>query len=319
MTSEVADYHRMRWIKKGKIFTASGQAGWMHSHTQVPCALVLDDKIRVYFSTRPQDGMSRTAMIDLDLDDPTRILRLHETPVIDLGAAGMFDEHGNIPNDVFRHDGKIYLFYVGWSRRETIPYTNWMGLAVSSDEGATFTRAFQGPILDRTRDEVFSATGLSCIEHDGAWRGWYATGTQWMLVNGRYEHSYEIRSCRSSNLYEWTDRNQPIFSNRLVNESNTRPTVIFIDGKWHMWFCYRGNEDFRDGGESYRIGYAWSMDLEHWTRDDDEAGISVSSEGWDSKMTAYPCVARVRDKVLMFYSGNGFGRAGFGYAELEAD
>ena len=53
-----------------------------------------------------------------------------------------------------------------------------------------------------------------------------------------------------------------------------------------------------------------------WTRNDEAAGIEPSSDGWDSKMLAYPCVVSVGEKVLMFYAGNGFGRAGFGYAEL---
>jgi hypothetical protein len=84
-----------------------------------------------------------------------------------------------------------------------------------------------------------------------------------------------------------------------------------------MWFCYRGTQDFRDGADSYRIGYAWSTNLVDWTRDDEATGITTSATGWDSTMLAYPCVVPVRNKILMFYSGNGFGRDGFGYAELE--
>jgi hypothetical protein len=84
-----------------------------------------------------------------------------------------------------------------------------------------------------------------------------------------------------------------------------------------MWFCYRGTQDFRDGSDSYRIGYAWSTDLINWTRNDDRVGIEPSIDGWDSKMLAYPCVVEVGEKILMFYAGNGFGRDGFGYAELE--
>lgn len=309
----------MKWVKKGRIFAPSGEFGWMHSHTQVPCVLVLEDRLRVYFGTRPESGMSLTAFIDLDIGDPARVLYLHDKPVIEWGEAGMFDEHGNIPNHVFRYDRKIYLFYVGWSRRESVPYSNWMGMAVSEDDGLSFGKAFRGPILDRTRDEVYSATGLICVEHQGHWSGWYATGTQWLLVNGRYEHTYELRACSSRNLIDWKRPNQPIFPNRLPKESNTRPTVIFINGRWHMWFCYRGTRDFRDGSDSYRIGYAWSSDLKNWVREDDIAGIEPSDQGWDSTMIAYPCVVKVRDRVLMFYSGNGFGRAGFGYAELGAD
>lgn len=307
----------MRWHKRGRIFNVSGEGGWMKSHTQVPTAMVLIDRIRVFFSTRPDDGMSRTTFIDLDIDDPSRILYLHDKPILELGEAGMFDEHGTIPNHVFRHDDKLYLFYVGWSRRQSIPYSNWTGMAISDDDGATFRKVFKGPILDRTRDEVHSATGLICLKDQEQWHGWYATGTQWLSINGRYEHTYEIRYCRSNNLVDWTRPNQPLFPGKLPNESSTRPTVIFMGGKWHMWFCYRGTLDFRDGGDSYRIGYAWSTDLKNWTREDDKAGIDVSTEGWDSAMIAYPCVVTVRDKTLMFYAGNGFGRDGFGYAELQ--
>jgi hypothetical protein len=306
----------MKWIKKGRIFVASGEFGWMRSHTQVPTALVLHDRIRVYFSTRPEDGMSRVAFIDLDLDNPSRVLYLHDKPVLELGGPGMFDEHGTIPNHVFSHDDGVYLFYVGWSRGESVPYSNWMGMAVSHDSGATFTKAFKGPILDRTRDEVYSATGLICIEHDASWYGWYATGTNWISIEGRLEHTYELRSCRSENLVDWRRPNQPLFPAVLPNESSTRPTVVSLNGKWHMWFCYRGTLDFRDGGDSYRIGHACSTDLTNWTRSN-RAGIEPSSAGWDSTMLAYPCVVKVDERVLMFYSGNHFGRSGFGYAELE--
>lgn len=310
---------RMKWHKRGKIFCASGQFDWMRSHTQVPTALVFGDRIRVFFSTRSEDSVSRPAFVDLDIEDPTRIIYLHNEPILELGEAGMFDEHGVIPSHVFRHDNKIYLFYVGWSRQLNIPYSNWTGMAISDDDGTSFKKVFTGPVLDRTRDEIYSATGLVCLQDQGCWRGWYATGTQWLIVNGRQEHIYEIRSCNSKNLADWTRPNQPIFPNKLPNESNTRPTVIFTNEKWHMWFCYRGTQDFRDGLDSYRIGYAWSTDLSEWRREDEKAGIGPSNEGWDSTMIAYPCVVTAREKILMFYSGNGFGRAGFGYAELESD
>jgi hypothetical protein len=55
-----------------------------------------------------------------------------------------------------------------------------------------------------------------------------------------------------------------------------------------------------------------------WDRRDDEAGITVSAEGWDSTMIAYPCVLEVDGRRLMFYNGNGFGAEGFGWAEWQA-
>ena len=85
-----------------------------------------------------------------------------------------------------------------------------------------------------------------------------------------------------------------------------------------MYFCYRGISDFRNGENSYKIGYAWSKNLVDWVRDDGQSGIEPSLDDWDSKMMAYPYIVTVKDKTLMFYNGNGFWRTGFGYAELEA-
>ena len=65
------------------------------------------------------------------------------------------------------------------------------------------------------------------------------------------------------------------------------------------------------------MGYAYSDDLINWTRDDSQAGISISESGWDSEMIAYPHIVKIDEKYYMFYCGNEFGREGFGYAELE--
>ena len=95
------------------------------------------------------------------------------------------------------------------------------------------------------------------------------------------------------------------------------PTVIEYNGTYHMYFCYREATRFRnDRARAYRIGYAWSTDLLAWTRNDDEAGIDLSDEGWDSEMMCYPHVFRRDDEVFMLYNGNEFGRHGFGLARL---
>ena len=65
----------------------------------------------------------------------------------------------------------------------------------------------------------------------------------------------------------------------------------------------------------YRIGYATSDDGIAWTRRDDEAGIDVSEDGWDSLMVAYPHVVEHESRRYMLYNGNGFGASGFGWAE----
>jgi hypothetical protein len=85
-----------------------------------------------------------------------------------------------------------------------------------------------------------------------------------------------------------------------------------------MYFCFRYATDFRNNRDkAYRIGYAFSDDLEIWTRDDDSVGIDVSEGSWDSDMLCYPHVFNCEDKIYMLYNGNEFGRFGFGLAVLE--
>jgi hypothetical protein len=222
-----------------------------------------------------------------------------------------------MPSYVCENAGQVWLYYAGWSRRESIRYSNWTGLAVSDDGGTTFRRMFPGPVVDRTPHEIYSATGCHLLRQDDGWHMWYASGVDWFQIDGKYEEYYVIKYAFSTDGIQWQRENRRLLPSKKDHEPTHTPTVLFHQGRYHMWFCYRGIEDFRDGPGSYRIGYAWSQDGRTWYRDDGQAGIDVSPEGWDSTMVAYPYVVPVGDRVLMFYNGNGFGGAGFGYAVLE--
>ena len=289
----------------------------MNSHAQVPTILLKDNILRIYFATRSKLGLSMTTFIDVDIQNPHEILYIHEKPILDLGKPGAFDEHGIMPSYVREYLGQVWLYYVGWSRREFIPYSNWTGLAVSEDGGRTFQKMFPGPILDRTPNEIYSGTGCYILKEKDKWHMCYASGVDWIKVNNKYEEYYVIKHAHSDDGIAWVRENRKLLSSRKQYEPTHTPTVLYKDGKYHMWFCYRGIQNFRDGKNSYRIGYAWSSDLKDWLREDKKAGIDVSETGWDSKMIAYPYVVKTTNNILMFYNGNGFGSSGIGYAYLE--
>jgi hypothetical protein len=307
----------MKWAKQGLIFSVSGEHGWMNTHAQIPSVLVRGDTLRIYFATRPKPNLSLTTFIDVDAADPSRVVYVHDKPILELGKPGMFDEQGIMPAFVCEHGGQVWLYYGGWSRRTIVPYSNWTGLAVSDDGGTTFHRAFSGPVLDRTPLEVYSATGGFIYKEQGVWTMWYASGEDWIKINDRYEEYYVIKSARSSDGLVWTRDNKNVLSSGRSIEPTHRPTVFRHGQRYHMLFCYRDITDFRDGRGSYRMGYAWSTNLEDWTRADEQAGIEPSPSGWDSTMIAYPYVVNVGEKTLLFYNGNGFGQTGIGFAQLE--
>lgn len=306
----------MRWEKRGQIFTATGQAGWMNSHAQIPCVLVSEDRFRIYFSSRPRSNLSLTTFLDVARDDPSEILYLHDRPVLEPGAPGSFDEHGVMPSFACWVGDEVWLYYGGWSRRVSVPYSNWTGLAISSDGGQTFRKTFAGPIVDRTPREVYSATGFFVRREADLWHAWYASGTEWVEVEGSLEEVYTVKHATSVDGIRWERDGRAVLPSTRRHEPIHRPTVIRLGGRYHMWFCHRSIRDFRGSDGSYRIGYATSDDLETWKRDDSRAGISVSDDGWDSEMLAYPFVVENDDEHLLFYNGNGFGTSGFGYATL---
>lgn len=304
----------MKWTKKGKIFEPTGNFGWMNTHAQIPTVLVMEDRLRVYFATRPRNDLTLTTFLDLDRKYPRKILYIHDKPILELGKYGMFDNHGIMPNHVRVVDGKVFLYYVGWYRGSSIPYHNAIGLAVSEDCGQTFRKMFDAPILDRTPTEPYSTGSIYTVDEGDVCHMFYTYVFDWMTVNGRQEPIYHIRHAVSPDGIEWTKTGRICVPDRYRGEAVARPSIIHKDGHYQMWFCYRGSKDFRGGRDSYRIGYATSKNLLDWERDDQAAGIDVSDGEWDSAMVTYPCVIEVGSEYLMFYNGNGFGATGFGYA-----
>lgn len=305
----------MAWVKRGLVFDPGVHAPWIFSHAQVPTAFEMDEHIRVFFAGRNQDGKSFMTYVDLDKSDPTKILYVHDRPIIALGRIGTFDDEGMMPSDVVDSGGRVCLFYSGWNQRKTIPYHNTTGVLVSDDGAATFSRLFEGPILDRIPTEPYGAVTPTVLIENGLWRMWYVSGTSWEVVNGQYESLYVIKYAHSENGVDWVRTEGVCIKPKHELEACSRPSVVRDGGIFRMWYSSRSCVDFRGGKGSYRLGYAESLDGIEWCRKDEALGLTVSSTGWDSEMQCYPYVIDVSGKRYMFYNGNGFGRGGFGLAE----
>jgi hypothetical protein len=306
----------MKWVKGGLVFCADGDFSWMNSHAQIPTAILMGDKIRIFFSTRTVITESKTTYLDVKASDPSCILYINDRPILYGGKSGSFDEHGIMPSSALYNDkGGVNLYYSGWRRGNDVPYINLTGLAMSPD-GSSFVKCGSAPILTTTPDEPYSATSPFVFRENSLWYAFYCSGKGWLNINGKYEHTYDIKYAISRDGIRWLQLGVPIIKQKNIDEAITRPTILKIQDTYHMWFCFRGSRDFRDGDDAYRIGYASSHNLTDWQRDDENSGIQVSQSGWDSKMLAYPYVVETEYGVYMFYNGNGFGKSGFGYAIL---
>ncbi|MBC3870755.1 glycoside hydrolase family protein [Undibacterium oligocarboniphilum] len=315
----------MRWRKLGNIFDPFDFPGQRLQFAQSPQTLLFDDFIRIYFSTRSTDtnGKFRSHIAFVDMTrNLQQILRISEHTVMPLGALGCFDEHGIFPINVLRHNGLIYGYTCGWSRRVSVSVETAIGLAMSRDEGDTFERIGDGPILSASLHEPCLVGDGFVKVIDDRFHMWYIFGTGWKKYSpdAAPDRIYKIGHAVSDNGIDWIkEEGCQIIPDRLGrDESQALPSVIQIGDRYHMFFCYRESFDFRrNTTRGYRIGHAWSDDLCNWHRDDTNPELIGTPGTWDSDMQCYPHVFESDGNIYLLYNGNEFGRFGFGLAVLE--
>lgn len=317
----------MKWRKLGRIFNPVEHQlpNNCVEFSQSPQALIFDDFVRIYFSTREKDSggkyLSHVSFVDFDKKFE-KIRNVSANTVITLGKLGCFDEHGIFPFHVLRDKNKVFGYIGGWSRRVSVSVETSIGLAVSNDNGLTFLRIGDGPILSASLNEPFLVGDPFVRIYDGIYHMWYIYGVRWFRQSFENvpERIYKIGHAVSIDGLSWNRTGKQLIKDRLnSSECQALPTVIEFDNKYHMFFCYRQAVGFRtDRDRAYRIGYAYSEDLINWVRNDDSSGIDVSAGEWDADMMCYPHVFHCDGNIYMLYNGNEFGRFGFGLALLES-
>lgn len=266
------------WIKKGLIYS--------ECHAQLPTVEVRDN-IRIYFACK-EFNKSFINYIEVDRNDPSKIIYRNTTPVLSPGVRGCFDDSGVMPSCIVDNS----LYYTGWNTNKgDVPYGHGIGLATRV--GNTFVRNHLGPILDRSHDEPFLCNSPFAMGD----LIYYCSGTGW---DGNLPY-YQI-ACRK-NGYKFV-----CIANNNIS-AMSRPCVV-KDDVYKMWFCCKHQNI------PYEMYYAESQDGLKWDIVDGPV-VKRSTVGWDSEMICYPYVASVDNKRYMFYNGNGYGASGIGYAEWE--
>jgi predicted GH43/DUF377 family glycosyl hydrolase len=306
----------MRWEKRGQVFSSSIDGQVLLA--QCPTAIDLGNVIRVYYGARSGKGAGQVCFIDVDRENPTKIVNVQSEPVLTGGKPGAFDQDGVLPVAIKPFgNGELALYYGGFSRMVTIPHTCMMGLAISKDGGNTFQRLSKGPVLPISKTDPYLIGSADVIFHNGLWHMIYTSGTEWFHLNNKFEQSYLLKYAQSSNGIDWQPTGKVVFERESEFDAYAKPSIFAVGDEFFMYFSKRRVDSYRDGAEgSYSFGFATSKDMINWSRDDSSRGIEASSSGWDSEMICYPSIVKVGSRVLMFYNGNGFGKTGFGLAEL---
>lgn len=299
----------MIWDKKGLVFCADNQFDWMSKFATLPIAIHLEDDLyRIYFSTRDKSNCSHAAFIEIDINSPNKINRISSKPLLSPGKIGLFDDSGVQPCSILFHDNKLYMYYAGWCLSSKIPFHTYLGLSISEDN-LNFTKVSKVPILDRSNIDPYSIGWCFVMKENNKFVMWYESNIDWKNSNSRQGQYFNIKYATSDDGINWK-REGVVCLDLLENETIlSRPSVLFDNGIYKMWYSYKQNY-------KYRIGYAESNNGIRWERKDKEVGIHLSDSGWDSEEIEYPFVFKHKSDIYMLYNGNGYGRSGFGIAKL---
>ena len=302
--------------RKGLIFKVDKNHDWMFSHAQVPYGYPLDEKkVRIYFATRDNQNRCVATFLDVDGNDPKKILYIHNKICLGLGELGMFDERGSMISCLVENENKLFMYYTGWNIGVDTPYRLAIGVAVSEDNGLTFKRYSNGPILDRSKyDPAYCCTPY-VLKINGKWKMWYLSGVKWELINNHPEPFYHVKYAESDNGINWVRNGIVSLDFDEDIDAIGNHTVVYEDGIYKMYYSYRKVKDYRtDPKAAYKLGFAISEDGLKFTPRNDLFEIIGNREPWESIMNAYPRLYTFNGKRYMLYNGNGFGTSGFGYA-----
>ena len=301
----------MKWEKKGIIFNPKGKINWAANSALQPTPIIIEDKIRVFFGCRDEKGISRIGWVDLELNDPSKILDYSNEPVLDIGLPGTFDDNGVVPTAVVKRNDVLFLYYAGYQLVKNVRFIAFTGLSISSNNGNKFTRFSNVPVLDRTNDEFLFRAIHSIFFEDGIWKVWYGGGNHFINSESKSLPVYDIRYMESDDGINFSNKGKVILSCGLNEHRIGRPYVIKHNCNYLMFFGASTKS------QSYRLAYAESVSGINWQRKDELIDLDYNAFDFDSDMSAYPAVIEVNDKFYMFYNGNDYGKEGFGLATMK--
>lgn len=300
----------MIWKKYGLIFKPDKSKEWMQTHAALPTPLFLKNEIyRVFFSSRDKYNYANVGYFDFDISTKS-IVNISDKPVLSPGKLGYFDGQGVQATSVIRKNSNVYLYYLGWQKGDPYPlfYTS-IGLAISKNNGESFQKYSDVPIIDRSKYDPWMVSGGTVIKINNKFVMYYLSG-QFMKISNKNIYSiYDIKIAESKDGINWNRKGTTALSLN-ENETNISRMSILKDKKMFVaWY------PIKKVNKGYRFGYAESKDGINWKRYDDSVGIDVSKTGWDSKSLDKLAVIEHKNKRYMFYNGNNYGYDGIGLAE----
>lgn len=303
----------MTWIRKGKLFgNDSCDLSWLKLNTQLPIPyLVEKDRLRLFLTFCDELNRGRLGYIDVNPDNPAEIYGYSKEPLLDLGKQGRFDENGVVSTAILVDNDQIILYYCGFQKHINYPYSSLTGIAVSNDNGESFVRVKETPLLERKDGEMFIRTGAGVYKYGDIYRLYYASGNEWLNLNGKLVPKYSFKYIDSKTPFIFNGEGKDLFQLRGDEYGMTTPQIIETESGYEMVYSIRSVSD------GYRMGFAVSDDGINFERKDEWIDIERPDDEFDSEMICYGKLYKNKGRTYLFYCGNHFGMDGIGWAEYE--
>ncbi|ONG51677.1 hypothetical protein BKE38_15700 [Pseudoroseomonas deserti] len=290
---------------------------WMAGGLGAFCPMLgPDGALRLYLGGRDAEGRSHIGRLDFDGPpeaDRAPALRRLLGPLLSLGAPGCFDADGTGYPWLVEADGAMRMYYVGWQRLGgAVPFRNQIGLAISRDGGDSFFRFSRAPLLPANDAEPIGH-GSCAVQRlsDGRWRLLYTSFLEWAATpGGGHRHRYQLHTAWSEDGLDWQRPGDVAVPLADAGE--------YALGAPAPWRAGDGTERivFTARGDRYRLFLGTADGPGRFRRH--PAPLVIPAGDWDDAMQCYPRILRAGDHDVLFYAGNGYGRAGIGFLPLPA-
>ncbi len=293
-------FPKIKWQKKGLVIKPDEKIWWMRTHAMLPTPYHVEDSLyKIFFAGRNEKNQSHIGYALIDIENPDEVLEYSKDALLSPGRLGTFDDNGVLPSCLLDHNGETLMYIIGFKPGGTTRMDLFGGLATSNNNGQSFTRWSEAPIIERCRENPFINTAPWVIREQDGFRMYYVAGTEWLHKD---LPRYNIQIATSRDGKNWSRKGDVAIDFAPGENALARPFVMKDDGLYRMWFSSKG--------DYYLPRYAESNDGINWTRYDDAVDLSPTPGGPDAEMICYPIIIRHKDRHIMYYNGNGYGKNG---------
>ncbi len=272
---------------------------------QVPTIALKKNRLKIFFSFRKKreakTGLSKARVGYIEINSKFQLSKkLCEISVKENSLKKKYANDGLMPGCF---ESRNNFFLTGWKKTSKYPHKTYVLKGKLKKDTLELTKVY-------FKNKIFS-NGPFIFKNQRKKIFFFSLGLKWFLYKNKYENIYQIRK------YE----NKKIKSLYKVekNEVTNRPTIIKINSEFYVFFCKRKHKDFRNQKNGYKIYFSKSKNLSVWSKPKKIRYNKRVLQSWNSGMQCYPYVFKYKNKILMAYCGNYFGRGGFSISELQKD